>query len=328
MVKDVKRKIFLYLNNSNKSRYLVKVLQCINFLLFHWKQRRIKKIKNNASEAKTFFVIRPRGKNEGLISSYFYVLEAASWARKKGYIPFVDFTSEECQYHVEKEIQGTSNAWEYFFEQPYLTEYIQGDRNVNYIYSGWGMDSFPFSFDKFSDVDGEDINNTHNNIYLKKNVQNLIDIAYNDLFAEKNVLGVFIRGTDYVALKPSGHNIQPELSDVIAKIREYISRYKVDMIYLVTEDYNYYQSFIEIFKDKICVYGDSFAKNYKDDDYVSESYSDDHYERNLNYLIRLHLLSKCDYLISSIANGSQYTNMIRNNNKKKYDYWFDLGLYP
>lgn len=48
-------------------------------------------------------------------------------------------------------------------------------------------------------------------------------------------LGVYIRGTDYVKLKPSGEYIQPSIEQVKYKIREFENKYNVP-IFLVTED--------------------------------------------------------------------------------------------
>ena len=68
------------------------------------------------------------------------------------------------------------------------------------------------------------------------------------------------------------------------------------------------------------------VKNYKKDDYLSSSFDNDKYERGANYLIRLLLLNKCDYLISSLTNGSLFLKLICD---KKYEdeHWFELGKY-
>ena len=129
-----------------------------------------------------------------------------------------------------------------------------------------------------------------------------------------------------MALKPKGHNIQPDIESVISKVKEFLNSFSIAQVFVVTEDYDYYSSI----KDSICCpvisSDDEFVKNYNSSDYVSESISLDGYSRGLNYLIRLLLLTKCEYIVSSYASGSIYSKMIREE-KPKAEYWFDLGKY-
>ena len=49
-------------------------------------------------------------------------------------------------------------------------------------------------------------------------------------------VGVYLRGTDYIDLKPSGHPVQPTVEQAMLVIDEYTRKYNVDSIFLVTED--------------------------------------------------------------------------------------------
>ena len=54
----------------------------------------------------------------------------------------------------------------------------------------------------------------------------------NSLFNnKKNILGVLARGTDYVAMKPSGHPIQPNISDIIKDVKSMDDKYIYDYIF-------------------------------------------------------------------------------------------------
>lgn len=140
-------------------------------------------------------------------------------------------------------------------------------------------------------------------------------------------MGVFIRGTDYVALKPKGHYVQPELKSVIDKIKEFLEKYEIDQIYVITEDYDYFTELQNTFGNKVFSSDNYFVKNYNNRDYLSESFDNDPYERGLMYLIRVLLFSKCEYIISSKASGSMFAEFMRE--EVCIDsYWFDLGLYP
>ena len=48
--------------------------------------------------------------------------------------------------------------------------------------------------------------------------------------------------------------------------------------------------------------------------------------RGQNYLVKMILLSKCKYLISSITQGSKFSYAL-NGGKYKDEYIFNLGLY-
>ena len=137
---------------------------------------------------------------------------------------------------------------------------------------------------------------------------------------------MFLRGTDYIALRPSGHHVQPSTGDVINKTVEFLNKYhEIKFIYLVTEDIKIYTAFKEQFGEMLIVTEQNYVQERKDN-WISESFNDDPYERGFNYLVKLVLLSKCDYIVSSITPGSEFAMDIRGT--KPIDlYIFDLGLY-
>lgn len=155
----------------------------------------------------------------------------------------------------------------------------------------------------------------------------MADEKFYELFGDsQNVLGVFIRGTDYVALRPKGHPIQPSVEQAIAKANSWIDEKNLKNVFLVTEDYSYVEAFQRDLHTAFQVRDQDFVKKYNTNYCVSSSFQDNAYQRGLNYLIRLILLSKCQYLIASITNGSLY-NYLSNGHRFKEQYWFDLGLY-
>ena len=136
-----------------------------------------------------------------------------------------------------------------------------------------------------------------------------------------------MRGTDYTALKPKGHYRQPSVEQVIDKMKEFLSLYEVSKIFVVTEDYTIFKKIQSSFSE-ICVFTSDhdFVTEYQGKDYIFKSMNTDPYIRGLNYLVRIILLTKCDYLISSITNGSLFAlNMMEGTYKD--DYLFDLGEY-
>lgn len=68
-------------------------------------------------------------------------------------------------------------------------------------------------------------------IIIKSN--NIMSILFKD---EKNILGVLIRGTDYVARKPKNHPIPPEPEILMKDIKKIDGENNYDFIFLATED--------------------------------------------------------------------------------------------
>lgn len=73
---------------------------------------------------------------------------------------------------------------------------------------------------------------------LSDQLKDALDLAVaeiNHMMAEK-VLGVLCRGTDYVSLRPYNHPVQPSVPNMLQKADEMLRYYKLEYIYLVTED--------------------------------------------------------------------------------------------
>lgn len=311
---SIKRNISLFLSKIKYFKLFYFILKKLNLIIFHWNERSHYLIYNKNAEKK-YYIIRSRGNTEGLLSSVYYVLGEIKWAKNTGYIPYVDFSNSLCQYYVGREINGTMNAWEYYFLQPEIQNVEDINKKHNTILlSGW----------RLCERKSNDFTNIK--LHFQPYILEIVNSFFDKEFKDKIILGVFIRGTDYVSLKPKGHPIQPSISDVKNKIQEFMTKYKFHKIYLVTEDYSYYEYLNYAFPNLIFSYGDNYIKDYNGKDFISNSFNNDAYERGLIYLIRIILLSKCEYVISSKASGSLFANLIRQNNAID-NYMFDLGIY-
>ena len=323
---SIKRKIAFLLNEKS---ILYKILEKINLVIFHWDKRMKLTHPGEMDEDKTYLVIRPQSDTEGLLSSYYYVVSYINWGQERGYICYVDFDSELCQYHIKRSINGTTNAWEYYFEQPNKElnrKLISEKKNV--LYSGWRFcKQIPIIKKDLETVRSEtNLKITREKLKVKPYILEIVKEKICSKFNGKSVLGVYIRGTDYVSLKPSGHPIQPNIEDVIVKIKEFLSKYEIDYIFIVTEDKNYYDKISGIFKDKIISSNKETFWDYKPGNYISNSFKNDPYERGLEYLVKMIMLTECDYLISSITNGSLFSYGLK---EDEYidSFWFNLGFY-
>ena len=144
----------------------------------------------------------------------------------------------------------------------------------------------------------------------------------------KNDLGVYIRGTDYTNLKPKGHPIQPKLEMLENKIDDFIDKYsEIKNIYLVTEDKTIFFKLKKKYKDMLIVSYEENMIEYTKKEMLYLTLKDSNVlDQASKYLVKILVLSRCKYLITSITNGSVCA-MAFNGDEYKDKYIFDLGIY-
>lgn len=305
-------------------------LYVLKSLLVDFKGREYRKRYGMAYEYVTFYVIRPRTNSiEGLMSLLIWVLKKAEYAERKGYIPIVDMLNYNTQYS-----DGKTNIWNWFFNNKlnYSLKDIYNSKNV--ILSGY----------KLIRSENDDICSTKifYDADLKIYCRNLSDkyfLIHDDAIEIykkelskipiEKCIGVFLRGTDYIKLKPIGEAVQPTASMVLKKVKEFRNRYNNAPIFLVTEDQNIYEKMRKYFKNEIYIVSfDTFIENYQGRDFLSKEnvLNKNKHELGVQYLTKILLLSKCRYFIASIACGSKIAYMLK---KGKFDdeYIFNLGIY-
>ena len=152
----------------------------------------------------------------------------------------------------------------------------------------------------------------------KPEILDYAEAEYDSIIRNKGkVLGVLLRGTDYIAKKPYNHHIQPDMDSVLEKINEYKEKYNWDYIYLATEDGKYEEILNEKYPGKILT-------NKRSYDYGEEGR--DMFQYGLAYFSSMHLLSKCDMLIAGLCGGSQAA-LLMNQHNYEHVYLFDIGKY-
>lgn len=282
------------------------------------------------NENKIIYLIKPDYQDgvEGLLSLIHKQVIYIDYAKQKGYIPYVDWKNYMTQYY-----NGIDNVWEYFFMQPseITEEEVYSCKNV-YL-SGWTFNNINplglFEKDIFYDkeIEKKSYDLLFNNLRFSNEVLKVVETEAQNIDIDK-CIGVYVRGTDYVRLKPSGEYIQPNVRQVEEQIIKFVNKYNAP-IFLVTEDGEIYDSLVIKFGKSIrTVSYDSFIYNYDGKDVLSKSnvLEANKKLRGQRYLVKMILLSKCKYLISSITQGSKFSYAL-NGGKYIDEYIFNLGLY-
>ena len=126
-----------------------------------------------------------------------------------------------------------------------------------------------------------------------------------ELFGKtKNILGVKMRGTDYISRKPRGHSIPPKIEQVIGDVKMMDKTYKYDFIFFATEDEIIKQKFIPHFKHKLKLLNpkDNIKFNYTDINSYKNRKGNIEYVKN--YVLNIIILSKCLDIITARCSGA------------------------
>lgn len=166
-------------------------------------------------------------------------------------------------------------------------------------------------------------------IPIKWEIINESNIIKKKLFTNSNnILGVLIRGTDYISSKPKNHCIPPNTKIVFKDIKEMNKNNNYDFIFLTTEDDIIRNKFINEFGEKLR-YLKSNKKikyNYKEKLFLV-------FNKNINgdlnfmkmYLINILILSKCNDILCARTGGSIGAFILTKGFKNKKVYY--LGRY-
>ena len=315
---------------QRKHRFLGYKLKYIYYFIARRNILQKKKSYGKCNADKVIYIIKPDYQDgvEGLLSLLYKQILYIDFAKRKGYVPFVDWKNYKTQYY-----DGENNAWEFFFKQPSEITEAEVYKSQKVYLSGWTFktinpgnlfESNVFHSKAIRDLSGKVL---RENLEFSEDVLHLVDQEAESLQIEK-CIGVYIRGTDYVKLKPSGEYVQPSVNQMKYKIREFENKYNAP-IFLVTEDGDIFDKLKGEFGETIKIVSfDTFIRNYEGKDVLSKSdvLEKDKKLRGQKYLAKMILLSKCRYLITTITQGSKFSYIL-NNGKYVDEYTFDLGLY-
>lgn len=284
----------------------------------------------NSNENKIIYIVKPDFQDgvEGLLSLIYKQVLYIHYAKQKGFVPYVDWKNYVTQY-----FDGKNNVWNYFFKQPSEISEKEVYSSKNVYLSGWTFKNINYQGLFESDIFfNAEIKRKSYDLLIKN--LSFSDEILNKVCVEAKIIdinrcvGVYVRGTDYIKLKPSGEYVQPNIRLVEEKIDDFNKKYNAP-IFLVTEDGDIYDSLVKKYGSIIRIVSfDSFIRNYDGKDVLSKSsvLDEDKKLRGQNYLVKMILLSRCKYLISSITQGSKFSYAL-NGGKYVDEYIFNLGLY-
>ena len=340
-----KKRIFLY--NIIKF-FSVQVLIYIlyKFKIYH-KPKKINfekySIQNSLQhdyENNSFLILSHICQGCGLLSHYNKLLSCLANIVNQGRIPIVNLIRFPNIFngYNESSLSLDQNPWEYFFKQPfnYTLKGVKtyAKKYKNYECCAYKRPSSDVIFDnKFYMYYWNNLYKTY--FPIRDEIINEADNIRKKLFKKsENVLGIFLRGTDFLALKPKKHYIQPEPEYVFNDVDKFDEENNYDYYFLVTEDYLIRNKFSDKYKNKLKYLNTDLNFNYN---YTGKDYTGNENvlanNKNVNgnmklmkdYIINIIILSKCIDIICGRANGSVMAFIITKGfrNVKAYN----LGKY-
>lgn len=280
------------------------------------------------------YIIRRKAESAGLFSYFITILGGIAYADRHNLIPVVDMKHYSNPYLYPDET-GKINAWEYYFTQPgnialddalSCKKYILGRDTAKHVRPEIVPEFFYGQRCKTRRLD-----------YWRKICKQYIRFtpavierlnALKQKYHGRRILGVLLRGTDYTALKPSGHYIPPTAEQAISKSQEVMRGENFDSIYLATEDKNILAKFQAAFGDKLLLpEADYINYDYEHARLLADCDDINKYLRGLEYLVSMLFLAKfCKGFVTCMVSGSAGVMCLSED--FDYLYVFDLGLYP
>lgn len=290
------------------------------FVLAKLKKYMVKKdysekvVTNSRQENAIYFIIRREPPGAGLFSNINHVLQGLRESENRGLIPVVDMQNYWSSYSLSVPIHGTQNSWEYFFKQPAEVSLQTALDSNQYVLSKGNRIAGDHWLTQKSlqyATEPEKIAELSRLLkkYFKLNsfTQSAIEFVKENTDWKPNLnLGVSLRGSDYLEIKPHGHPMQPNLQEVCAAIEENLQFEGNTRIFLACEDMSI-RSAIEI------EFPGNVLQNFRTSPYFKDYVAQELklsgrnlsiMTNNLGYLIEILLFSECESCVSSLANGS------------------------
>lgn len=328
----------------NSSRPLDRLALLFHSLRSKYRARRLGEL--NAD--KKIWIIRGNTSYSGFVARLSYTFERLIIARKRGLTPVVDMTNQP--YLIDEQpANDCPNPWDHFFEQPcgVSLEDAMQSANVRFDVKYYAYESPSIgSVDMMLGNDGNEPDRAQlcaEQIRFNKTMREYLERSWDELGLAGNTLAVMSRGTDYRALRPKGHSIQPEPDELIARAHKIIDAEGIDMIYVNTEERFVRDMFEREFGSRLrwceSSYWDDYAPVKQDTptDFNAEqsrfigAHIESHtqkskYQLNMEYIRNVWAASRCDHLLCGINSGTVGAILLNRGKYKTRDIVFK-GYY-
>lgn len=226
----------------------------------------------------------------GFFSAFTGVLNQLSWCQKNNKIPVVYWDIYSFYYNPNG-LNGSYNAWEYYFEPVSSLKYELGDI-IHYGYSIGPSDFYYASTDQSKRDHAYRLISKY--IKINKPVQQKIDQFYQENMINKNTIGIHLRGTDKYK--------EESLISAQQMIETALLYADADTQFLIaTDEQQLLDTLISLLKDHKVIYYDCYRSTNGQPLHSRKPYLPQIGE---DVLVEVQLLSKCNIFIHTLSNVS------------------------
>lgn len=298
----------------------------------NWKGRKKIKSFGDKNADKVFYVIRPFYfykpnvaiiGTQHLLSNYFTVVHHLATALDWDAIPVVDWENYKLPHSEDEPVNGTMNAWEYFWEQPseYTLEEVYKSKHVILSEQRLPNTKFvppmrvAFPIERYAEQVIQAGKNYADYLCLNERTLEHIDQMQQEIFpVGARILGVALRGTSYCKKKYLGHfATQPDLEELLELMKHYKKEWDMDYIFFTNEENETVEYIKKQFGNEVIImprirytnyhkYSDN-DPNPNDSDLNPLFVKGQRYYTSLDYLTEMVLLSKCNALLGAMSGG-------------------------
>ena len=274
-------------------------------------------------------IIRVPSAIDGIFSHFTHNLGWMRWASERGHRSYVDMRTPLNIFNREGPVDF--NPWELFFKQSCGPLDVLNARTA--LTTDCGQPDFPGVFLDLYDQDSEAFRGwrrfTHENIALADSMARMVESRHAELFGnDDRVLGCLVRGTDYTAMRPSHHPVQPTPQQVIADAKRICAERGMRKVFLATEDRDVREMFAQAFGSSLIV-SQTERPAYKADLLANSGARGDlarTIEISTQYLVSIALLARCRCLLAGCTSGTMGAALLSDGYEVMQVY--KLGYYP
>lgn len=282
--------------------------------------------KQEGKDAQIVYHIFMEPSGAGFFADFNKLLAYLYFADQMNLIPVVEF-SEESRYAEDHPVNGTTNPFEYYFDQPgdiklqdirnygcvvkskrenVILANNLNDQKGGYTKTERHLDEMGRIFEKY--------------IRVNSTVRNLLHEDWKKLGTmEGKILGVHVRGTDF-KWNYNGHPIIVSPEEYLKKAEDIYGEGNYNHIFLATDDKSALKLFQDRFGEKLCFYQDAT----RDDGMESvmnsaSSRPNHHYLLGYEVLRDMYTLASCDGLVAGLSQVSYAARICKRSRNEKYD---------
>jgi hypothetical protein len=238
---------------------------------------------------KFFYVIWRDRLGSGFFSNFTQVIAHVMLAESMGMIPVVDYCNFKTLYNVKEPVNGSLNAWEYYFHQPagFSIEEVYLSKNVFISNGDYPRGFFPATHREYRDF-------CHSHFSFQPNVKGRI-AQYEPLLATNRTLGIHFRGKEmnFMPLHP----LAPTPQQIFKATDNLLEEFGFEQIFLVTEEQAYLELYLKRYGKRV-IYTDAFRSR-NVNSYNLNSRPQHRYMLGLEILADAELLAQCGGLLGS-----------------------------